>query len=77
MNHKGTGLGLSICKNLINKIGGSVKVDSILGSGSDFIITIQLKIKEQVIILPPLVLQEKREKIFKTKDAFIYSTAFI
>jgi len=31
MNHKGTGLGLSICKSLILKMGGTIKVESILG----------------------------------------------
>ena len=40
MNKKGTGLGLSICKNLIEKMGGVVKVESVLGQGSSFIITV-------------------------------------
>lgn len=32
----GTGLGLSICKNIIQKLGGRVGVDSVLGTGSTF-----------------------------------------
>ena len=37
-NSQGTGLGLSICKNIIEQMGGSVKVKSQLGQGSRFIL---------------------------------------
>ena len=37
-NFQGTGLGLSICKNIIEQMGGSVKVNSKIGEGSQFII---------------------------------------
>jgi signal transduction histidine kinase len=47
MNHKGTGLGLFICKKLIIKMGGSVEVESKLGYGSRFIVTLQLKAKDK------------------------------
>ena len=43
INTGGTGLGLSICKNIINKMGGEVKADSIEGIGSKFFITLQVK----------------------------------
>jgi two-component system NtrC family sensor kinase len=33
---KGTGLGLSICYGIINKMGGEITVDSILGEGTTF-----------------------------------------
>ena len=36
LNNKGTGLGLSICKNIIENMGGSVKVVSQVGTGSIF-----------------------------------------
>ena len=45
MNAQGTGLGLSICKQMIEKMGGSVTVDSIEGVGSSFIVDILLKSK--------------------------------
>ncbi len=39
---KGTGLGLAVSYNIIKKIGGTITVDSNLGSGTTFIITLPL-----------------------------------
>jgi signal transduction histidine kinase len=44
-NKSGTGLGLSICKQIIEKMGGSVDVKSQLNVGSQFIINLKLKCK--------------------------------
>jgi signal transduction histidine kinase len=42
LNKTGTGLGLSICKHLIEKMGGSVKVESKgIGYGTTFVIKLQ------------------------------------
>lgn len=43
----GTGLGLSIVKNLTDMMGGHIEIDSTLGVGSEFIITISLEIDEE------------------------------
>jgi signal transduction histidine kinase len=50
INHKGTGLGLFICKKLITKMGGTVDVESKLGYGSRFIVTLQLKAKDKKLL---------------------------
>ena len=44
-NKSGTGLGLSICKQIIEKMGGSVDVKSQLGIGTQFIIDLKVKCK--------------------------------
>ena len=37
-NNTGTGLGLSICKNIVEKMGGSITVRSKPGMGTIFVI---------------------------------------
>ncbi len=45
-NERGTGLGLSICKSLLEKMGGTVTVESEgLGHGTTFIMQMQAKCK--------------------------------
>ncbi|MCA0756843.1 response regulator [Paenibacillus sp. N4] len=41
--HGGTGLGLAICKNLIELMGGSIRVETDQGRGTTFMFTIRLK----------------------------------
>lgn len=44
---QGTGLGLAITKNIITMMNGDIKVESKLGEGSKFIVTIYLKLQEE------------------------------
>lgn len=39
-SHEGTGLGLAICKSLVEKLGGTIKVKSKKGEGSNFTFTL-------------------------------------
>jgi two-component system, NtrC family, sensor kinase len=47
---KGTGLGLSVCYSIIERLGGTIKVRSMPGEGTEFIMSLPLD--------PPLTLQE-------------------
>jgi len=55
--HKGSGLGLAVCKRLIELMSGSIKVESTIGEGSVFTITIPQKIVNGM----PIVEAEKSE----------------
>ncbi len=43
---EGTGLGMSITKNLVDLMGGTIKVNSQEGKGTEFIISLDLKLQE-------------------------------
>ncbi len=45
---QGTGLGMSITKNIVNMMGGQINVESEIGKGSRFTVTIFLKIQDTV-----------------------------
>ena len=40
LNKEGVGLGLTISKNLALKLGGDIQVESVVGKGSKFTVTL-------------------------------------
>ncbi|MGM9539618.1 hybrid sensor histidine kinase/response regulator [Anaerovibrio sp.] len=46
-NIQGTGLGMPITRNIVRMMGGDIKVESRLGKGSRFTVSIYLKLQEQ------------------------------
>ena len=75
-NKGGTGLGLSICKQIIEQMGGSVEVKSMVGRGTDFVIKLKLKTRvakvelesEQKVVWRPYLLDiSSDDPIPKTK----------
>jgi PAS domain S-box-containing protein len=48
-NEHGTGLGLKLCKELIEKLGGTIYVESVLGYGSTFRVTLPEKFGDRLL----------------------------
>src|SRR5690606_18576083 len=57
----GSGLGLAISKKLTELLGGNLKVESVLGEGSSFILTLPLKNSERVLSNIPFEKQNSFE----------------
>lgn len=52
---QGTGLGMSIAKNIVDMMGGTISIESELGQGTEFIVTLQFRIcGEQTSLMEPV-----------------------
>ena len=58
---QGTGLGLAITKNIVDMMNGAITVTSEVGKGTEFVVSVQMKIKETSVQYEPIPeLQGKR-----------------
>jgi len=68
----GTGLGLAITKNLVELMGGMIRVRSILGVGTEFTVDLPLTVDESVMIEPsPIHDFEKMRTLMVDDDTIV------
>ncbi len=51
---QGTGLGMSITKNIVDMMNGTISVESELGKGSEFIVTLDFKLADKTLNFEPI-----------------------
>ncbi|MCX6132933.1 MAG: response regulator [Ignavibacteriales bacterium] len=71
--YKGTGLGLPIARKLARMLGGDLTVESELGHGSTFILTIPAKIPQQLVEAQQGGAPAKRPEAVPTKPSIVSS----
>jgi signal transduction histidine kinase/sensor domain CHASE-containing protein/ActR/RegA family two-component response regulator len=63
----GTGLGLAISKQLVELMNGSIEINSEIGSGCEFVITIPLKASNQTIMFNHSTITSHEHELEKTE----------
>jgi signal transduction histidine kinase len=63
-NHEGSGIGLSLVKSLVEMHGGTISVKSVMGEGSEFIITLPVRMLNNTdIVSNNIIYGENNERI--------------
>lgn len=55
LNKHGSGLGLNICRKIVEKMGGEISLDSVIGKGTTAKFTIKAQCKILVDCSDPLI----------------------
>ena len=65
---QGTGLGMSITKSIVDMMGGTIEVQTEQGKGTEFILYVELRIKEQSQVQEKSTEGEEAQGIFGDKE---------
>ncbi len=73
---QGTGLGMAICKNIVDMMSGTIEVNSEVGKGSEFIVTLICKISDKVITYKPIA-EFKKARALVVDDELKHASMFL